>query len=148
MGSAVTASVDVAQLVIRARFEEGHRYLLARRTMDGKWEFVGGKREDGETIRAAARRELDEELASVAPADAEIRDVGDAYPSAFGPEYMLTPILLELPPSVARGIGEADLSREHDALTWFSLPEFDEYETAGQFPALRELGLTGEDGPD
>lgn len=136
--------VDVAQLVIRAEFDPGYRYLLAKRTMDGAWEFVGGKREDGESITEAALRELDEELAAVSPSDAEILAVGDAYPSIFGPEYVLNPILLELPPSVAKALDDDDLSHEHERLAWIPLADFDEYDTAGQSPALETFGLAGE----
>ncbi len=40
--------VDVAQSVIRAEVDESYKYLLARRTEDGYWEFIGGKRESDE----------------------------------------------------------------------------------------------------
>ena len=36
-------------------------YLVARRK-SGKWEFPGGKREDGEDVRACLKREIKEEL--------------------------------------------------------------------------------------
>jgi 8-oxo-dGTP pyrophosphatase MutT (NUDIX family) len=86
-------SVDVAQLVLRSDFGEGYRYLLAQRMMDSRWEFVGEKREYSETLREAVRHELEEELASVSPAEAMILGIRNLYPSIFAPEYMLHPIL-------------------------------------------------------
>lgn len=55
--------VHVAAAVIRG--SDG-RVLIARRPEDkhqgGLWEFPGGKVEDGEPVRAALARELEEEL--------------------------------------------------------------------------------------
>jgi 8-oxo-dGTP diphosphatase len=57
-------SIDVAVAVVR---NEAGELLVTRRRDDahqgGLWEFPGGKREDGESITAALRRELREELA-------------------------------------------------------------------------------------
>jgi 8-oxo-dGTP diphosphatase len=49
--------------VVAAAIVDGGRVLAARRRRDGRWEFPGGKVEDGETARAALRRECREELA-------------------------------------------------------------------------------------
>ncbi|NCB05814.1 MAG: NUDIX domain-containing protein [Clostridia bacterium] len=53
--------IEVSAVAIRDG--EG-RVLLCRRTgtLEGRWEFPGGKREKGETMAQCARRELLEEL--------------------------------------------------------------------------------------
>lgn len=132
---------DVAQLVLRSEIDGDRRYLLARRTMDEHWEFVGGKRERGESVAEAAKRELDEELHSVDPEHAEILAIADSYDSSFGAEYQLHPVLVELPSDTAEAIDETDLSEEHDRLDWISLSEFDDYDTLGQYPAIERLSL-------
>jgi 8-oxo-dGTP pyrophosphatase MutT (NUDIX family) len=134
-------TIDVAQLVVRARGESGSRYLLARRTMDETWEFIGGKRESDESIREAAVRELDEELPPVSPDTARITDVGDPYHSHFDEQFLLTPVLMDIPEQTAVSLEETDLSDEHDAMAWIDRNEFDEYPTLGQREALEILGL-------
>lgn len=58
----MSAPLDVVAALIR---RDG-RYLLARRIKDDEigriWEFPGGRVEDGESLPAALRRELREEL--------------------------------------------------------------------------------------
>jgi 8-oxo-dGTP diphosphatase len=48
---------------VGAAIVDAGRVLAARRRRDGRWEFPGGKVEDGETPKAALRRECREELA-------------------------------------------------------------------------------------
>jgi hypothetical protein len=43
----MTDAVDVAQRVIRARFDDGYRYCLTRRSVDEARAFIRGKREEG-----------------------------------------------------------------------------------------------------
>jgi 8-oxo-dGTP diphosphatase len=54
------------QVVVAAVIERGGRVLVSQRRPDvgqpGRWEFPGGKREDGEDDRVALARELREEL--------------------------------------------------------------------------------------
>lgn len=73
--------------VIAAVLVRGGRYLVGRRPEDkrhgGLWEFPGGKMEEGEDWLAAARRELDEELAleavSVGALLLTVSDPGSRY---------------------------------------------------------------------
>lgn len=134
-------TVRVSQLVIRSEFDGGERYLLARRTMDETWEFIGGKLEPGETTREAGLRELDEELQSIRPGDVEILDVAETYASSYGDRFELTPLLVELPASEAADLDDGDLSDEHDALAWIDARDLEDYETLGQRPALEKLGI-------
>ena len=69
--------------VAAAVMARGDRVLLCqRRASDrhpGKWEFPGGKFEDGETAAACARRELREELGIEAVAGGELWRTRHAY---------------------------------------------------------------------
>ena len=134
-------TTDVAQLVIRRSASDGHRYFLARRTEDAYWEFIGGKRKQHESIREAAIRELDEELQSVSPSDADIVAVADSYPSAVAEEFSLYPILIEFENGATTAINSTALSSEHDEAAWVTLAEFETFETLGQRQALSNLEL-------
>ncbi len=61
-GARQAFAVDVVAAVV----QNGDRYLLCQRPVGkrhgGLWEFPGGKVLDGETLEAATRRELAEEL--------------------------------------------------------------------------------------
>jgi 8-oxo-dGTP diphosphatase len=70
----------VAGLII-----QGGKLLVCQRTrhqtMPLKWEFPGGKIEDGEQPRDALRRELEEELGIVAIVGNEIARIQHEYPN-------------------------------------------------------------------
>lgn len=134
--------IDVAQLVIRTDSEKGFRYFLARRTKDGFWEWIGGKREDGETIEEAAIRELKEEIQiDWNSYSFEIDTVAEKYPSESDPCYKLNPVLIEVENEVLEAVSEDDLSNEHSAFEWIELVEFSDFDTLGQFRALENLDL-------
>lgn len=136
---------DVAQLVICYESGDGYRYLLARRTMDDYWEFIGGKRKEGEALEEAALRELDEELEGVDPATVEVLEMADGYPVVQDPDYTLYPVLIDMPSEAAQSLDKGDLSSEHDDLEWIDLMSFDQYETINQYPALEKLGIVNGD---
>ena len=66
---------------------DGERMLVCQRRARGrfplKWEFPGGKVEDGESPEACLRRELREELAIEAEMGAEIYRTEHRYPNGF-----------------------------------------------------------------
>ena len=70
--------------VTAAVIEREDRILICRRRADqdhpGKWEFPGGKLEDGEQPAEALRRELREELSIEARVDSEIERYCYEYP--------------------------------------------------------------------
>lgn len=66
---------------------DGERMLVCQRRAGGrfplKWEFPGGKVEDGESPEACLRRELREELAIEAEVGPEIYRTEHRYPNGF-----------------------------------------------------------------
>lgn len=108
--------------VIAAVVEREGRYLLGRRPSHkrhgGLWEFPGGKVDQGETVLAAARRELLEEL------DVVVRRVGRRLLAVADPgsSYVID----------FRGVsveGEPT-PLEHEELGWFLPAEMLELELA------------------
>ena len=70
--------------VVAAVIERGGKILIARRRADahlgGLWEFPGGKPEPGESLEAALRREIAEELEASATVGEEIETIDWSYP--------------------------------------------------------------------
>ncbi len=101
--------------VVAAVLRRKELYLLGLRPSEkrhgGLWEFPGGKVARGETLLAAARRELAEEL------DLEVTGVGDVLRS-FRDDG--SPFIVEFVET--RVVGEP-VAREHEAVGWFSLDE-------------------------
>jgi 8-oxo-dGTP diphosphatase len=71
--------------VVAALIEKNGELLVCQRTrhqtMPLKWEFPGGKIEEGEQARDALRRELEEELGIIATIGDEIKRVQHEYPN-------------------------------------------------------------------
>lgn len=76
--------VAMKQVVAALIWREG-KILICQRTrhqpMPLKWEFPGGKIEEGEQPRDALRRELDEELGIAAEIGEEVARIRHEYPS-------------------------------------------------------------------
>jgi 8-oxo-dGTP diphosphatase len=71
--------------VVAALIEKDGKLLVCQRTrhqtMPLKWEFPGGKIEEGEQPRDALRRELEEELGILATIGDEIKRIQHEYPN-------------------------------------------------------------------
>lgn len=71
--------------VVAALIEKDGKLLVCQRTrhqtMPLKWEFPGGKIEEGEQPRDALRRELEEELGISATVGDEIKRIQHEYPN-------------------------------------------------------------------
>ena len=76
--------------VVAALIWQQGKVLICQRTrhqsMPLKWEFPGGKIEEGEQPRDALRRELDEELGIVAVIGDEVARIRHQYPSGSSVE--------------------------------------------------------------
>jgi 8-oxo-dGTP diphosphatase len=75
----------VVKRVVAALIWKDGRLLICQRTrhqvMPLKWEFPGGKIEEGEQPRDALQRELDEELGIAAVVENEVARIVHTYPS-------------------------------------------------------------------
>jgi len=73
--------VEVVAALVR---DDAGRYLITRRRsgshLAGLWEFPGGKRESGESLEAALRRELAEELSGLFVVGDRVETVRWEYP--------------------------------------------------------------------
>jgi 8-oxo-dGTP diphosphatase len=107
--------------VVAALIVKDGKLLVCQRTrhqtMPLKWEFPGGKIEEGEQPRDALRRELDEELGIVATIGDELARIQHEYPNGGMVElrfYVVRDYLGELENRIFRDIQwaePADLSK-------------------------------------
>jgi len=127
----------------------GAAFLLCRRPMRmnrhaGQWALPGGRIDTGETVEAAALREIHEELGLVLTADAVLGHLDD-YPTRSG--FVITPIVVwggsnvELTPDPSEvahvlHIGLHELCRA-DSPRFVSIPESDR--PVVQLPIGRDL---------
>jgi len=71
--------------VVAALIQDGDRFYSAKRKDEGelakKWEFPGGKIEDGESHHEALKREIKEELSAIIEVDRFLMTVHHTYQS-------------------------------------------------------------------
>lgn len=125
--------------VVAAVIQDGDQFLVCRRRTEkaagGRWEFPGGKIEDGESAADALRREISEELAVGISVLGELTIdetlVGDLL-------IRLTCLRAEL--EGPRPIGSTD----HDCLAWVALDGLGRLNWAEpDLPAVRLLISNG-----
>jgi 8-oxo-dGTP diphosphatase len=84
LNSAARGAFDMKRVVAALIWKDG-KLLICQRTrhqvMPLKWEFPGGKIEEGEQPRDALRRELDEELGINAVIGVEVARIRHEYPN-------------------------------------------------------------------
>ena len=89
-------NLKIVEVVAGLIFDQD-RLLVCQRSSRGsfalKWEFPGGKCEEDESLEAAARRELGEELGvevvEVGEAEFVVQDIGSPYLIAFTPVQII-----------------------------------------------------------
>lgn len=127
---------QVVQTVIRA----DEKFFIARRSRDEKWEFIGGKVREGESLREASIREIDEETDVDLEGQINNFETGESYQSRDNEKYTLNPVLIEVKEEF-----EAELSEEHTEYEWIDLKEFYQYDSLGQYKALENLEIVNGD---
>jgi len=124
--------------VIAAVIRQGHQVLLCQRkegALAGKWEFPGGKLENGETPEQCLVREIEEELGIQI-------EVGQIY-QAVHAHYDHGDFLIIA--YLARQVeGEISLS-VHSAYAWVDVDKLDQYDLAdANVPIARSLKEDGQ----
>ena len=121
-------------MVVGAAIVRDGRVLAARRTAPasaaGRWEFPGGKVEDGETDAGSLVREVEEELGVRVTVETWLR--GE---QPIGDRYVLRVALASLD-------GGEPAPTEHDQVRWLAAGELDDVDWLdGDRPFLVELSV-------
>jgi 8-oxo-dGTP diphosphatase len=121
--------------VVAALIVKGDSFLIGQRTrhqpMPLKWEFPGGKIEEGEQPRDALRRELEEELGIIATIGDEVARFRHEYKSGSAVELRFFAVL------TYQGEIENRIFREVRWVQRSDLPTFDFLEA--DLPLVRDL---------
>lgn len=120
--------ISVAVAVI---INDNDEVLLSRRALHlhqgGKWEFAGGKLEDGETAEQALCRECKEELAIDVTVCKHLKDIDFNYP-----DKQVKLIVFEV-----SDYDSEPVSNEGQEIKWVSLADLHQYD----FPAANKVIL-------
>lgn len=111
-------TIEVVAAIIRGTQEEKHKILATQRgygEFQGKWEFPGGKMEEGETKEEALIREIQEEMATKIAIHCHVCTVEYDYPTFH---LIMHCYLCDLVS------GKLELL-EHSAAKWLSKEELD-----------------------
>ncbi|MDN5285701.1 MAG: hydrolase [Mucilaginibacter sp.] len=124
-------TIEVVAAVI---FDSQKRILIAKRKIEkslgGKWEFPGGKIEDGEDHRSALERELMEEMNIATKANRFIGSNTHHYPNFTINLYAYKTELLS---------SEFKLV-DHDLIKWIEYNDFENYDFAeADIPIVQKL---------
>jgi 8-oxo-dGTP diphosphatase len=118
-------------LVTAAILSDGDRVLVCQRKAGSrfglKWEFPGGKVEDGEAPEACLRRELSEELAIEAEVGPEIYRTEHRYPDGFAVRLLFFRVLRFVGRPMNRGFERMEWLR------WADLAGYDFLEADREF---------------
>ena len=119
--------------VVAGLIEKDNKYLIAKRLTGnelvvGKWEFPGGKVEEGEEESVAIEREIKEEF------DLNIKAVKNLTSVIY--EYPNKTVDIRLWKAAVEGNDFSMDENDHDAYKWVSFEEIDGYDLC---PADREL---------
>ena len=130
------------RLVVRAAiFDKQGQGLLLRRSSQcknfvGRWEWLGGKVDEGEDFATALVREVREETSL----DVEIVGLAGATQYEMGTANVIL-LCLEAP----RIVGEVHLSNEHDDFAWAAREDLQTLDICPQFqPFAQAYSQTGD----
>ena len=121
-------------VVTGAIIQQGKTFLIARRgpneKSSGKWEFPGGKLEEGESLQECIKRELKEELSI----DAVVGDLYCCY------TYKYPHVSYELYFYKIISFKGKPAKSVHDKLEWERLENFNKYDfLPGDDPVIEKL---------
>jgi len=120
--------VHVAVGVIRASDNEACcRYFLTKRLKEahqgGKWEFPGGKVEEGETVAQALSRELKEEVAIDILSCQPLMKIEHTYPAKEGKGKGSKTVCLDI--FIVDNFTGEPSAQEGQGQGWFELSDFE-----------------------
>jgi 8-oxo-dGTP diphosphatase len=120
--------VHVAVGVIRAMDSEGcYQYFLTKRLKEahqgGKWEFPGGKVEEGETVAQALSRELKEEVAIDILSCQPLMTIEHTYPAKEGSDKGSKTVCLDV--FIVDNFTGEPSAQEGQGQGWFELNDFE-----------------------